>query len=196
MVAFAPSSEALHKPETCARAQGSYASSDARGTLKSSTARDLATAACTEHIQLVSCARDPITYAAGSNCLYEYCHGRPRVFVDPWGTQIMVTLPPGHHPFPYPTSPLPPKPIPNPPIRHQCSRINSLQTLKGIRKCVSWSKVNIDPTGECPIFVEVPVISVQGCSITQRCTRNFWTGRREWVDVAVFNCSPCALVEL
>jgi len=121
MVALAPSSEALHKPETCARAQGSYANSDARGTLKSSTARDLATATCTEHIRWVSCSRDPIGYDAGSNCLFEYCHSKPFIYADPWGKQIMVTIPPGRNPqTPHqPTDPLKPGwPVfPTPPLQ-------------------------------------------------------------------------------
>ena len=63
--------------------------------------------------RLDSCSKDPITYAAGSNCLYEYCHSKPYSYVDPWGMQIMATMPPGLSPFPGPVT-NPNRPVPSP----------------------------------------------------------------------------------
>lgn len=42
------------------------------------------------------CSRDPVGYAAGSNCLFEYCHDKPLKYIDPWGEQILPPTGPAY----------------------------------------------------------------------------------------------------
>ena len=87
----------------------SYVRSGAVRCSKSSGRRSLRRRIYDECDQLGSCSRDPVGYEAGSNCLYEYCHSKPYSYVDPWGKQIYVPIPPGRPPKPHqPTDPLNP----------------------------------------------------------------------------------------
>jgi hypothetical protein len=82
--------------------------------------------------QLESCAKDPIGFEAGSNCLYEYCHSKALKYIDPWGEQIMPIYPldPSVH---TPGLPHPPKGPGVFPLTTDEKKV--LDACKGDKKC-------------------------------------------------------------
>ena len=110
MVAFITSPiDTLLQPATRARAPSRTCTVVASQPLKSNSRFDLRVTNLTTDTRWGSRSRDPIGYAASSNCLFEYCHGRPFGYVDPWGEQVYLPIPPGRPRKPHqPTDPLKP----------------------------------------------------------------------------------------
>ncbi len=108
---------------------------------------------------IVFCSKDPIGYAAGSNCLYEYCHGKPYKYIDPWGKQIMPPTGPSIH-LPPESWPAPVDPFPAPRVPGSGGG-----ALGAVCTLVTIDLATPEPTDLClpKIGVEVAVITVLLC---------------------------------